>query len=196
MATTHWAFAKKNKGNEFNQMQKRIPFYSYADKRIAILTDKRFCVELRSELVRSKILFSDALDWVIKANIDDKQISRVKDEFDILLDEIEIKPNKWDERIPGEFLEKVMEYDWELVQKSIALFDDLDVLIKDLYKAVEERKIDKPMLSKLSIEMDVVNEKVDDIAIMFREREAAFEIRTLGYKDAFGRIKERIRKAI
>lgn len=196
MPTAAWEQASRNKGDEVIHMKKLMPIYSYKDERSAVLTDKKFCIKLRDELSRSKGHFSDAVDWLYRANIEDRHFERLKDDFDILLDEIEVKHNIWDERIPQEFLEKIMEYDWDLMQKTWALENDLKSLIQDLYKATKQKIIDKESMDKIKISMDVINEKVDDITIMFKEREAAFDITKTGFRDSFQKIRERIRRSV
>jgi len=41
-----------------------------------------------------------------------------------------------------------------------------------------------------------VGQKVDDITRMFKERETAFEINSIGLRDTFERIRERIRRSV
>jgi hypothetical protein len=194
MPTAAWDEAKRSKGDEVVHMKKLIPYYSYADERAAVMTDRRFCLLLRNELSGSKSLFHDAMDWFYKAKLEDMHLGRISDDLGILMDEVEIKNNKWDERIPREFLEKVMEYDWSLIQKSRALKDDLSVLINALH--IVNEKSDKKTLGDVNMSMDVVHQKVDDITKMFKEREAAFDITQLGFRDTFRIIKDKIRKSI
>ena len=193
MGTSSWETASRTMGGEILKMKKLIPFYSYADQRIAVLTDKKFCSLLRSELVRSKTLFSDAVDWLYRAKLESIHLERQKDDFDILLDEVEVKPNRWDERIPQEFLEKVIDYDVRLIEKASGLEKDLALLIQKLQ---EYKKAGNKAAGDITISIDVVIEKVDDITAMFKEREAAFDINSLGLRDAFGRMRDRIRRSL
>jgi len=195
MPTESWEEASRARGDGVIHMKKLIPYYSYADERAAVMTDRKFCSILRGELIRSKTLFSDAVDWMYKTNTNSRYFERLKDDFDILLDEIEIKQNRWDERIPVEFLEKIIGYDWDLIQKAWKLEKDLEILMECLQE-VSRQKADSKTRSKVKISMDVVDEKVDDITRMFKERETAFEINRIGLRDTFERIRERIRRSV
>lgn len=196
MVTYSWDEARRNRGDEILHMKKLIPFYSYATERRAILTDKRFCIVLKGELVKSKVHFSDAIDWLYKKEIDCRKFERTKDDFDILFDEIDIKPNKWDERIPREFLEKIMEFDWKLIQKSWMLEKDFSILLKFLQSKPKSKSLEEQNLKKIRISMDVINEKIDDITQIFKEREVAFDITRSAFRDIFNRLRDRISKSV
>ena len=196
MATSAWQHASRSMGGEIMKMKRIIPFYSYADERAAVLTDKKFCSVLRDELVKSKSLFSDALDWMYKSRLDSMYLERQKDDFDILLDEIEVKANKWDERIPTEFLEKIIGYDLALLDKAGKLQEDLKLLISALQELGKQKSPGKPAIDRVKISADVVIEKVDEITEKFKEREAAFDINMLGLRDTFDRIRKRIHGSV
>ncbi len=196
MVTSVWQSVSRSMGGEILKMKKMIPFYSYADERSAVLTDKKFCSILRDELVKSKSLFSDALDWMYKSRLESMYLERQKDDFDILLDEIEVKVNRWDERIPKEFLEKIIDYDVMLMEKAGRLQEDLRVLIAALQEIGRQNTPGKPAVDRIKISADVVIEKVDEITEKFKEREAAFDINMLGLRDTFERIRKKIRGAV
>ncbi|MCK4747127.1 MAG: hypothetical protein KAT15_08835 [Bacteroidales bacterium] len=195
MVTESWEQASKSRGGEIQHMKKLIPYYSYEDQSKAVMTDRKLCEVLRSDLIKSKVFFSDAVDWMYKNKTDSRHFERLKDDFDILLDEIEIKQNTWDERIPQEFLERVIVYDWNLMQKAWQLEQDLDILIKYLQKSVEKSEEEK-LPDKIRISIDVVHEKVDSITKMFKEREVAFEINNLSMRETFNRFRRKIRKSV
>ena len=91
-------------------------------------------------------------------------------------------------------MERVIVYDWDLLQKAWRLEKDLDVLIKYLQKAA--KKSDEELEDKIMISMDIVHEKVDIITKLFKERETAFQINNISMRETFNRIRNRIRKSV
>jgi hypothetical protein len=191
MVTESWEQAKKEASGEVRIMEKLFPNYSYFDEQKAIFTDKRVCSALKQELSRAKVLLIDVLKLSPGVDVRLTDImERYKDDLDILIDEIDMKVYRWDEKIPQEWLQRIIEYDADLLEKTRNLQNDLQMLWDDLKKSKKGKS------PNLDIEADVVKQKINSIARGFHERAEVFDIRKSAFLLAFDFLKNRIRTRI
>jgi hypothetical protein len=192
MVTESWERVKSNVSGELRRMEKLFPNYSYFDEQRAIFTDKRVCSTVKQELNSAKVLLFDVigLSSKLRLSITD-HLERHKDDLDILLDEIDMKAYKWDERIPEEWLQKIVEYDIALIEKAENLQKDITMLWDELKKTKEG-----VTSSGMKIKADVIKQKINTIARMFQERSEIFDIRQSVFNQTFDRIKQNIARRI
>jgi len=184
--TDAWARAADKKRLAIKELEKLIPHYKYSDAKSAAMTNDKFCRLLLEKLRISKDTLFGIINTCYEMHIDDgnglKNLSKIRDELDIFLDEIKVIHLKWDDGIPQKWLEDILSHDLNLIRNSEDIAKNLNSLFK---KIISSKKRDAAFWKKISGLDFAIEEQLDGMLRMFREREALLGLKALSFEKAY-----------
>jgi len=189
---------KKVSGEMFSQIQalkKAVKDYSYKDKPSSLVTDEKLCGSFLKSLSRAKKSLFSISDICFSLHVGEEFIPLtevMRDEVDILSDEIKIRHCEWGSQMP-EFLKKIIRHDLALFKGLEKLNKNLRIIDRGIVKEAKKNKNKPEFWKRVKKVLLQVRKQVRDLAILFKEREALCNIHPITLERTFKKIQEEIR---
>jgi len=182
--TTAWALASGKKRLALKELKRLIPSYDYSSKGDAGMTNDRFCKFMLEKLRRSKAVLFNIINTCYELHIDNdlKDFNKIRDELDIFLDEIKVLYIEWNEKTSQKWLEKIISHDLNLIKDSRKLAENLEAVFKEIIRA---KKRDDKFWKQVSKKATFIEEQLDGMVRMFKEREALCKLKPLSLEKVF-----------
>lgn len=174
--SSSWKEVKTKMWARVKEIEKEIPAYDYSEMHHMIATDDKVKDIVVDELRRSKKLLFNIMEGAYEQQKEGltTDVHKIRDEIDIFLDEVKVKHEiKWPERIPEEFLEKIVTHDSEILRaipKLNAELEEIHTQILSMEKPGTSL-FDREQLDKLNAKTMSVKTHAAGIIKMFKERE-------------------------
>jgi len=191
---------KESAGRHFSKihsLKKILPEYSYKTRERAVRTDEKLCALLirRLKLAKKKVYDISDLCFSLQTDQPLGLADQLKDELDILADEIFIRHHDWKDPV---LLDGVVTRDARLVDGVKSINQDLLVIWKTIVESKNKRTkhglFPKAFLKKLDNALITVRKKVLALAILFKEREALINIHPITLQKTFESMQKEIRE--
>ncbi|HJW97416.1 MAG TPA: hypothetical protein VJ485_04610 [archaeon] len=175
MTEPGWKEVKTKMWARIKEIEKTIPSYDYSEKHHMMSTDERMTDIMHEELRKSKKLLFEIIETSYEQQKEGLTIDlqAIRDDIDIFLDGVKIKHVKWPDRIPEEFLEKIVTHDSEILKELPRLNSQLGE-IRKLTLTMElpgTSLFDREQMDRLSNMTKETKEQVTGLVQLFRERE-------------------------
>lgn len=177
------------------ELRKQVKGYSYEQKHLCVATDDRLCHSFLQSLEKAKKSLFSISDLCFSLHTGNKLLpllDTMRDEADILSDEITIRSIRWVD-IPPDFMRKLVRADRKLLQGMDDLVAGLDRIFLGILKEVKRKKPSSDFWSQARKDLGQSREQLRQQAILFKEREALCNITSLTLKRSFEGIREDIR---
>ena len=187
---------------ETKRLEKLVKGYSYADRDQSVITDEKVCHLITSGIHEAKqklFNFIDLFYSIEKKAPVSKHMQRLKDELDIFSDEVKARYCDWND----------LDDKWtvKMVKRDDLLLKGMDKLNADLQRLYELVLADKALLSDskrgderlwriIKTQLHDIEELIDDLVTLFKEREGICNLRPLSLEKTFQSIQERIERQI
>jgi len=175
MTEPGWKEVKTKMWARIKEIEKSIPNYDYSEKHLMMSTDERMTDVVHEELRKSKKILFEIIETSYEQQKEGLTIDlqKLKDDIDIFLDGVKIKHVKWPDRIPEEFLGKIVTHDSEILKQLPRLNAQLQS-IRELILGIEvpgTSLFDKEQLDKLNRMAKEAKEQATGLVQLFKERE-------------------------
>ena len=132
MAESSWKEVKTKMWARIKEIEKLIPSYDYSEKHSMMATDEKMTDIIHQELRTSKKLLFNILEGAYEQQKEGltNDLQKIRDEVDVFLDGVKIKHVKGPDRIPEEFLEKIVTHDSEILKELPRLNSQLGEIRK------------------------------------------------------------------
>ncbi len=179
-----WARARGNRLLAAKELEKIIRGYDYSDTHHAELTNSHFCKIFLDKLRVSNNILFNIINTCYEMHIegDFKRLKKIRDELDIFVDEVKVIYIEWNDYLSARWLEKLISHDLNLIRNSEMLAKNLESVFK---KIMDQKKRDKKFWKKIDNSLSSIEEQLDGIVRMFREREALCSLKSLSFKKAY-----------
>ncbi len=189
---SEWNITMKTRTMKIDSLKKFIPGYDYSTENMAHRTDEIFCSLLVENLRVCKSVMFNILETAFELHRDLllKDFEGLRDEIDMFSDEIKARAFKWDREKSRKWLEMVVDYDYRILTSLGNLFKGIEGLHKELLssgKGTHELRVLDEHTSRLK-------DKLDEIIILFKERDAVCNIKEATLEKTFDSIRSRIIK--
>lgn len=177
-----WKEVKTKMWARIKEIEKEIPAYDYSETHHMIATDDKVKDILVDELRRSKKLLFNILEGAYEQQKEGltPDLHKIRDEIDIFLDEVKVKHEiKWPEKIPEEFLEKIVVHDLEILRAIPKLNAELEEIHRQILGMEKPGAslFDREQLDKLNAKTQSVKNQAAEIVKLFKERELLLNLR-------------------
>jgi len=177
---------------KIGSLKKLIPGYDYSAEETAHRTDETFCSLMVENLKLSKKTMFNILETAFELHRELllKDFEGLRDEIGVFSDEIRARAFKWDSEKSQKWLERMVDYDYRILTMLGNLIKGIQGLHKELLssgKGVRE-------LRTLDEHTGSLKENLDEIVILFKERDAVCNIREASLEKSFDSMRSRIRK--
>lgn len=158
-----WVKVRRRVGQDIEEVDKLIPHYNYALKGKARATDERVRGLLRKELERAKESLFSIVELAYKEEENETAggLESVRDEIDLLLEEIKDRVLLWNEKLTDKDMERIVRSDTALVKNSL----ELNKILEDMKRAVL-----KSQAGDLERRAGELRNFVSELRTVFRER--------------------------
>ncbi len=194
-----WTTIRRNVKFKIDEIRKHIRDYDYSDTDNSIATDHRVMEYVQSELRKSKKKLFDITDVSFGRAIElSKDFQNLRDDIDIFLDEIKLRRCEWKD-LDGEWVERIIKIDLTLIEGIKKLNETLDRILREVLDFKQIRIKDHTVVYEpdfwktISKDYDGVKKQIHGLFMLFKEREAACNIRQLSLEKTMERIKEELR---
>jgi hypothetical protein len=177
-----WKEVKTKMWARIKEIEKEIPAYDYSEMHRMIATDDRMKDILLDELRKSKKLLFNILEVAYEQQKEGltADLHNIRDDIDIFLDEVKVKHEiKWPEKIPEEFLEKIVAHDSEILRAIPKLNGELEEVQRQIL--VMEKPgtsfFDREQLGNLNERTRSVKTHTLEIVKLFKERELLLNLK-------------------
>jgi hypothetical protein len=177
-----WKEVKTRMWARIKEIEKEIPAYDYSETHHMVATDDKVKDIVVDELRKSKKLLFSILEGAYEQQKEGltTDLHNIRDDIDIFLDEVKVKHEiKWPERIPEEFLEKIVIHDLEILRAIPKLNGELDEIHKQILGMEKPGTslFDREQLDKLNARTQSVKNQAADIMKLFKERELLLNLK-------------------
>lgn len=158
-----WMKVKRRVGQDLGELEKLIPHYNYALKDRARATDEGVRKALRKELVRARETLFSMVEPAYREREGEiaRGLEAVRDEIDLLLEELKDQVLLWNEKLTDGDMEKIVRADIALVKNS----QELNKILEDMKDQVLSSSArDFPRRA------GELKEYVSELRTVFRER--------------------------
>jgi len=189
---SEWDMTMKTRAVKIGSLKKLIPGYDYSAEETAHRTDETFCSLMVENLKLSKKTMFNILETAFELHRELllKDFEGLRDEIGVFSDEIRARAFKWDSEKSQKWLERMVDYDYRILTSLGNLIKGIQGLHKELLssgKGVRE-------LRTLDEHTGSLKENLDEIVILFKERDAVCNIREASLEKSFDSMRSRIRK--
>ncbi|MEM5812547.1 MAG: hypothetical protein QW286_02400 [Candidatus Aenigmatarchaeota archaeon] len=195
-ADSEWKTVKTKMWARIKEIEKAVPNYDYSSLHSIISTDDKFTDFVLSELRKSKKILFDILEnsYEQQKEMLTKDVQKIRDDIDIFLDNVKIRQIRWPEKIPEEFLEKIVFYDSELLRE----IPKMNSLLEEIEKNVLEMEkpgtslFDKEQLEKLNAKISNAKSQAEFLFRLFKERDLLLNLKHIHREDVYEETKSEI----
>jgi hypothetical protein len=158
-----WVKVRRRVGQDIEEVDKAIPHYNYALKGRARKTDENVRELVRKELARARESLFSMVELAYKE--EEKEIAGglegVRDEIDLLLDEVKDRVLLWNEKLSDDQMERIVRSDVALVRNSRGL----NQILEDM-----KRQVLKSQARDFERRAGELRQYVSELRTVFRER--------------------------
>jgi hypothetical protein len=189
---SEWDAAVKTRAMKIGSLKKLIPGYDYSAEDTAHRTDETFCSLMVENLKLARKTMFNILETAFELHRELllKDFEGLRDEIGVFSDEIRARAFRWDSGKSRKWLERLVDYDYRILTSLGNLVRGIQGLHKELLssgKGIRE-------LRTLDEHTGRLKERLDEIVIQFRERDAVCNIREAALEKSFAGMRTRIRK--
>jgi len=187
-----WDDLKLKHSGAIEALQNIVPDYSYSEEHDGDLTDDRLRDYMLQKLrkIKEDLFHIIAFLFETQAEHIDTVFPKLRDEADLLGDEVKIDYFKW-RVFPPRLMELLVMHDFDLVRGLDNLQDILDKISESVlgFKRVDHKVFDVSKIRKKAAEAEKL---LRSILITYKEREAIFTIEETDIEKAYERIRKEI----
>jgi hypothetical protein len=190
-----WSRVAGKKVSAIRELNRFIPFYEYSSAESADMTNNKFCKLMTDKLRISKNVLFNIINTSYELHIKNelKDLNKIRDELDIFLDEIKVMNLKWNEDISEKWLEKLVTHDLNLIKGSDSLAKNLEASLKKITRA---KTMDTGFWKEMAKADLVIEEQLDGLVRMFKEREALLSLKPLSFEKVYKAARKEISEKI
>ena len=193
-----WKDARQKKSSMVKFIESLIPVYDYSEKSKAEVTDEKFCELLTGIIREMKDLLFNIINTGFESHrqILEKDFVKIRDELDILSDEIKARHFVWDRGISQEWMEKIISYDFEMIRSLEKMRHYLNEAYDKFLKADRPgtKMFDEDKWKDIKKTTGLLYEIAENLAIMFKERDTIANIKSISLNKTFDSIRKRMRE--
>lgn len=190
-----WDVVSGQSHDKIAEIQKTIKGYSYKRKDISLATDENICRHFVDSLSQSKKLLFSISDTCFSLHVGNNILPLtdiMRDEVDILSDEIKVRHCEWQD-IPPDFLNKVISHDLKMLTGLQKINKNLDIVFVAIIEQAKKNKGDSKFWKKVRIGLLKIRGQVRELVILFKERETLCNINPITLERTFQSIRREIR---
>jgi hypothetical protein len=176
------------------EIKQFIKDYDYSDPEKSKKTDSAICSFFLEQLSQAENIIHDIIDLAFelqKENELTEILEKIRDEIDIFSDEIQARFCEW-KNVPKEYLKKIVLRDSYLIIGVQQLTKNLEMLRSEYLKLQKEKSAFEyeKELKKLLLQTKEIEKQIDNLAVLFKEREGLCNIKPISLKRTFDKIRE------
>jgi hypothetical protein len=189
---SEWDRAAETRAVKIESLRGFIPGYDYSGEDMAHRTDETFCSLMVENLRVSKKVMFNILETAFELHQDIllKGFEGIRDEIDVFSDEIKVRAFKWDSGKSHKWLERLVDYDYRILSSLGNLIKGIEGLHRELLSSGKGTR----ELRALDERTVRLKKELDEIVILFKEREAVCNIKDAALEKTFDSIRTGIRK--
>lgn len=189
---THWNEAAESRSQKVELLEGLVPGYNYSHEDMAHRTDERLCKLLVYNIGEAKKSMFHILQTAFELHRELllRDFERLRDELDIFSDEIKARAFEWDKNKPQEWMERLIDHDYRIVTGLGRLKADIKALEKAFLASGEAPR----ELKRLDSLIKPIDREIEELVMMFKEREAICNIKDTSLDKTFEAIRSRLRK--
>ena len=197
----HWDIASGEAFGEVTRLSKMLKVYSYRNPESCTVTDENLFRFLTGGLSAAKNTLHHASDLLFSLQLGEgllDAIHDVRNAIDILSDEMKASHIEW-RQLPRQFLVRIIRQDNALVEKASQLNADCESLLSSILRQTKAGKragrylIGRDFWDSVRAALRKLEGEVEELRILFREREALCNLHTLTLERSFRQIQKEIR---
>ena len=180
------------------EIKQFIKNYEYSDPEKSKKTDEAVCSFFLEHLNQAKNIIHDIICLAFslqKENELTEILDDMEDEIEIFSDEIQARVCHWKD-VPKEYLKKIILRDSFLIIGVQQLVKNLELLKEEYLKLQREKskfEYDKG-IEKLIEKTKEIEKQIDNLVILFKEREGLCNVKPIDLKRVFEKIQKRARE--
>jgi hypothetical protein len=195
-----WERVNKKMGIDIKAVGKLIRDYDYSTEDRAEATDVKICSFMIEEIRKAK----DKLFNIIQTSYElhegslNRYFQGLKDDLDIFSDEIKVRHFEWSKDISDEWMERLIKHDHELIGHTHKLNQELEgiyQLVMDVIKLYPERT-NPEELEQVRKMIKVLEKDIDNIVLIFKEREAICNIKPLALEKTYQQMQDYYKRLV
>jgi len=194
-------------GDAFRQLgvlKQLVKGYSYETTETSLRTDEKLCTFITISLSSAKKLLYNISDLLFSLHLGEgllDPIADLRDQVDILSDEIQVRHCMWKD-IPPEYLLKIIKHDFALTEKVKRLNMTIEILFNGILNETKKsrgnrsHRITPAFWHSVEQSMTVIQSEIRELAILFMEREVMCNIRPITLDRTFQELQKEIRRRL
>lgn len=189
-----WIPVTRSKAIAISIVKKLIPDYSYEDDNKAHSTDEAFSNIIVENLRVAKDVMFNSLEtaYSLHRELLLKDLESLRDEMDTFSDEVKARAFKWDPTKNTIWLEKLVSYDTRILHRLGKLIER----VRGLHNEIVSSSGTTSQQRIVSKHSENIKQDLDEIEVMFWERDAVCNINEETREEMFEEIRQDIRKRI
>ena len=189
-----WKDVKTKLWARVKEIEKDIPSYDYSEVHHMTATDDKVKDLVVDELRKSKKLLFNILETAYEQQKEGltTDLHKIRDDLDIFLDEVKVKHEvRWPQKIPEEFLEKIVAHDSEILRAIPRLNGELEDIEKHMLGMEKpgSNLFDREQLDKLNGKTLSVKNHASEIVRLFKERELLVNLKHIHREHEYDELK-------
>jgi hypothetical protein len=187
-----WDSVRETRTMKIKSLSGFIPGYCYSTEGLAQRTDETFCSLMVENLRACKRLMFNILETAFELHRELllREFEGLRDGIDVFSDEIKARAFRWDRNKGQRWLEKLVDYDYRILTSLGNLYRGIEGLQREFLASGrgirEARSLDE--------HTGLLKKGLDEIVILFKERDAICNIGESSLEDAFDEISSELRK--
>ncbi len=186
-----WKEAMSRKLSRTEYIQSRIKGYSYETRQSAETADEKLTEFVLSSIRNAKAMIFDAIQTGFERQIQflENDLIVIMTELDILSDELMVRVFRMDESLGTEWLERVIEKDYDILRVSAEIEQDAERIRKAIAAFPLNESDGMNALKKLA---ENVRSGIEKLAVDIKERDSMLNIKRIALEKAFNDARKRI----
>jgi hypothetical protein len=189
---SEWDATLKTRAMKIDSLKKFIPTYDYSSYEMAHTTDENLCSLVTEKLGLSKKAAFNVLETAFELHkeLPLKDFEGLRDEIDVFSDEIRARVFKWSGGKTRNWLGRLVDYDYRILTGLGNLLRGIEGLHMELLssgRVIQDYRTLNEHTGRLK-------ERLDEIVMLFRERDAVCNIGEAALERSFAGMRTRIRK--
>ncbi len=192
-----WKRVLVTKAPQIEFLKGIIEGYDYSEPSKMEVTDEKFCEHVTSLVRRCKEIIFNIIQsgFEMQKQSLEKDLVKIMAELDIFSDEIKMRVFECDRVISQKWLEKLVSYDYHIIKGMEEINRDAENLLRMFVRAEapSSKFFDEYEWRKMKKIVEDLFRRIEEMAVMFKEREAICNIRQISLEKTFEAIKNRLR---
>lgn len=194
MGGEDWDSARSAHLAKVQEIEAIIEKYGYGDTGHAAFSDEKIKLYITRNLRHAKAKLRDLISLVFQFQADmmDDKLKALHDDIDHFSDSVKVSPFKWKE-LPFNLLEHLIDRDYFIIKGVDRLMTFLENLEKGIlsFEEADHKVFDTKAIDET---VEGIRKQLRELTILFKEREALFQLEGRELETVFREVREEIAK--